>query len=231
MVFISPKNAVVDFLRKYLIDPRARAETEEEQLFDGGSTDFQITPSTGKFSAVIEVKVGGQIQKKWKDYYVDILNFKVIFFTNTPSGTDNVSIKFKRGDENKNWIYPDKARTDLNKESFPRINILIIGGPGGRVGQYKSDVESVTHFQVDIWAKEGYVAEIGDNKYEGDKLTEYIGYQILKAFNENINELHPLLYNYNLLSQPRDMGFDAEIQCFHSIVEFELKGLNSGEVQ
>ena len=227
MVFISPKNVVVDFLRHRLTDPRSRAETSQTEEFDGGSTDFQLTPTAGTMSCITSVTVGGTAQVKYKHYWIDWQNQKVIFYSNTTSGTDNVDITYKRGTSN--WIYPDKAKVSLSKTAFPRLNVLVVGGTGGRLGQYNSDIESAIHFQIDIWTKENQPQTISGVKYEGDKLAEYFAHQVMAAFRSYENDLHPELYNYTPIGIPRDMGFSTELECFHSIVEVELKGINVSE--
>lgn len=226
-MFISPKNVIVDFLRSRLTDPRTRAETSQTELFDGGSTDFSLTPTSGSMSCIEEVKVDSVVQTKYEDYYIDWQNQKVIFYSDTASDTNNVSIKYKRGTTN--WIYPDKAKETLSKTSFPRINVLVVGGTGGRLGQYNSDIESATHFQIDIWTKENQPQTIDSVKYEGDKLAEYLAHQIMASFRNYENDLHPELYNYTPIGIPRDMGFNQEMECFHTIVEIELKGINVSE--
>jgi hypothetical protein len=228
-IFISPKNILTEFLRRRLVDPRSRAEDENTETFDGGSTSFSLTPSSGTMSCITSVTVDDVEQTKWAHYYIDFQNQKVIFYSNTASGTDNVSITYKQGTTN--WIYPDKAKNTLSKTSFPRINVLVVGGTGGRLGQYNSDVESVMNFQIDIWTKENQIFTIDSVKYEGDKHTEYIAHQIMAAFRSYENDLHPELYNYTPIGIPRDLGFDKEMQCFHSIVEVELKGINVSEGQ
>ena len=178
-------------------------------------------------SCITEVKVGATVQTKYEHYWIDWQNQKVIFYSNTTSGTDNVSITYKGGTSN--WIYPDKAKKTLRKTAFPRMNVLVVGGTGGRLGQYNSDVESVIHFQIDIWTKEGSPQTIDGVIYEGDKLAEYLAHQVMKAFRSNEDELHPELYNYTPIGIPRDLGFGTEMECFHTIVEVELKGINVSE--
>lgn len=227
MVFISPKNVLVDFLRNRLTDPRSRAESSTTEEFDGGSTDFSLSPPSGSLSAITSVTVGGTTQTKWRDYYIDFQNQKVIFYSNTASGTNNVDITYKYGTTN--WIYPDKAKQTLSRTAFPRINVLIVSGTGERLGQYNSDVESVMRFQIDVWTKENQVFTISSVKYEGDKLAEYLAHQIMAAFRSYEDDLHPSLYNYTPVGIPRDLGFNQEMECFHTIVEAELKGINVSE--
>lgn len=227
MVYISPKNIIVDFLRHRLTDPRARAEATNTEEFDGGSTDFQLTPTIGTMSCITSVTVNSVEQTKWKHYYVDEQNQKVIFYSNTAAGTNNVDITYKQGTSN--WIYPDKAKESLSRTSFPRINVLTLGGTGERVGQSDSNVQSAIRFQLDVWTKENQIQTIDSIKYAGDKLSEYLAYEITKAFRAYVEELHPALYDYTLLGTPRDMPFNQEMQCFHKIVEIELKGIDVSE--
>lgn len=226
-MYINPKEIITDFLRSKLEDPRSRAEDTNTETFDGGGTEFSLTATTGSVQCITSVSVDGTTQTKWKHYYIDHQNQKVIFFSNTASGTDNVEIFYKQGTTN--WIYPDKPKKTLSATSFPRINIISIGGTGERLGQYNSDMESVENFQLDIWTKEDQIFTIDSVKYSGDRLGTYIAYQITKAFKESMEDLHPALYNYSILSTPRDMGFDSELQCYHKIVEIELRGINIGE--
>jgi hypothetical protein len=227
MVYISPKNVLVDFLRHRLTDPRSRAEDSRTEEFNGGGTEFSLTPSSGSMSCITAVTVDGTAQTKWKDYYIDWQNQKVIFYSNTAAGTNNVDITYKQGTSN--WVYPDKAKVSLSRTAFPRINVLVVGGSGGRLGQYNSDVESVMHFQIDIWSKENQTQTIDGVKYANDKLAEYFAHQIMVAFRANEDDLHPELYNYTPLGIPRDLGYNSEMQCFHVIVEVELKGINVSE--
>lgn len=227
MVFISPKNIIVDFLRHRLTDPRSRAEASRTEEFNGGSTNFSLTPSVGSVSCITSVTVDSIEQTKWKHYYIDFQNQDVIFYSNTASGTNNVDITYKQGTSN--WIYPDKAKKTLARTSFPRMNVLVIGGTGKRLGQFDSNVESVIHFQVDVWSKENQPQTIDSVVYEGDKLTEYFAYEVTRIFRAHVEELHPALYDYTLVGTPRDMPFNQEMQCFHKIIEFELKGIDVSE--
>lgn len=227
MATISPKDIIVDFLRANLIDPRARAETTNTEEFNGGSTEFSLTAPSGKVSAITSVTVDGTAQIKWSDYRIDTQNQKIIFFSNTASGTNNVDITYKYGTSD--WIFPDKPFKKLAPTSFPRINVLVVDGTGERMGQFNSDVQSTILYQIDIWATESYIVTIDSTKYKGDKLAQYIGLKVMKAFRSSVDELHPPLYNY----KPgflRDQAFDNDLQIFHKLFECEFNSINVGEI-
>ena len=228
MVFISPKDIIVDFLRSKLSDPRSRAEASNTETFNGGGTTFQLTPTIGTVSCITALTVTSVAQAKWKDYYYDPQNQKVVFYATTAAGTANVSITYKQGTTN--WIYPDKAKESLSTTSFPRISVLKVSGSGRRLGQYNSNMETDNRFQIDVWVKEDYVTTIGSIKYAEEKMAEYIAYQCQKAFEDNEADLFFQLYNYNLLSGPRDLPFDTKYQCFHNGLDIELFSIDSGEV-
>jgi len=225
-VFISPKDILVDFLRYHLTDPRARAEATSTEAFDGGSTDYALTPPSGTMSCITSVTVNSVAQNKWTDYYIDVQNQEVIFYSATPAGAGIVSITYKYGATN--WIFPDKAKETLSTSSFPRISIMKVSGSGKRIGQYNAPVEKMNRFQIDIWVKEDYTATIGGIVYAEEKLAEYIAYQIQSAFEGNEKELFSQMYNYELLSGPNDLGFEKTYQCFHEQMDVELRSIDEG---
>lgn len=224
---LSPKDVIVDFLRANLVDPRARAEASTTQEFDGGSTDFSLTAPSGSVSAVTAVTVDGTAQVKWKDYRYDKQNQKVIFFSNTAGGTDNVDITYKYGTSN--WIYPDKPLTTLGSTSFPRVNVLVVDGTGDRLGSVRSDVQSTVIYQIDFWAKEDDIFTISSIKYSGDQLAEYIGLKAIEAFRSSAEDVHPPMFNYKP-GYLRDLPFDVELQSHHKVFELEMNSINIGEI-
>jgi len=230
--FLPAKYILVDFLRKNLIDPRARAETSGSDTFTAtaGQTDFTCTPTSGTISCITGVTVEGTAVTKWEDYWIDFRNQKVIFFTGLTVG-DAVVVSYKYGTSN--WIYWDKPRVDLGSTSFPRINIMTISGSGLRLGNSDAPVESTVHYQIDIWTKEGktnQIFTISSRAYTGEELAEYIAAKITEAFEDSESELFPALYNYNITQVPKDLPFDETYQCFHKVVEVELKALDLNRV-
>jgi len=232
MVYLSPKTILVDFLRKNISDPRVRITTNSENFAaTAGQTDFSLTPTTGKsLSYITSITVNAVASVKWQDYYIDFKNEKIVFFTGL-SLADAVIITYGEGATD--WIYPDKPNAKLNAVSFPRMNVMIIGSPGTRLGNYEAPVEAVPRVQIDIWTKEkqdGQIFTIDGNKYTGGDLAEYLAYQITEAFENSESELFPALYGYDPVGMPPDMPFDDELQCHHKIVEFLCRGISIGRI-
>ena len=145
---ISPKDIIVDLLRIHLTDPRARGEALNTENLDGGSSEYTLTPTTGKAQCITSLSIDGTPQKKWRDYIWDHQNQKVIFNGNTAVGTGNVEIIYKQGS---GWIFPDKPIKELGVNSFPRLNVIQNPGTGLRMGANTAPVESAVPFQIDVW--------------------------------------------------------------------------------
>jgi len=232
MGYLSPKNIIVDFLRKNLTDPRVRISSNSESFVaTAGQTSFSITPTAGKSMSYIDsVTVNAAAKSKWQEYYIDFKNEKVVFFTGL-TVLDAVIVTY--GEGSTDWVYPDKPNVKLTALSWPRINVMVIGAPGVRLGNYEAPVEAVPRIQVDIWTKEkqdNQIFTIDGDKYTGGDLAEYLSYQVVKAFEDHEEELFPALYGYDPVGMPPDLPFSEELQCHHKTVEFICRGIKIGRI-
>ena len=235
MVYINPKFVIVDFLRNLLTDPRStRIYTQTSDTFSAtaSQTDFTLTPSSGKtVSHITSVTIDGSLTnaKKWRDYYIDFRNQKVIFFSGLSVG-EVLIVNYK--ESSVNWIFWDKPNTEITELAFPRLDIQTVAGSGARLGEYAAPVESVIQFQVDIWCKEkgaNQIFTISSRKYTGNDLAEYFAYQVMQALEDNEDDLHPVLYDYTPTQIPaRDLPFNEQYQCHHKMAEFIMKGIKLG---
>lgn len=233
---IEVNEAIAEFLRVRLTDPRSR-HTAKQNTFngDGSTTVFTFTPTAGKtLQAISSVTVDGADKKKWEAFDIDLQNSKITFnSSNIPTvGTNNVVINGLEGTTS--WIYIDKPRTDLSVISFPRMHVKIIDGPDKRAGLYTSSLFSTLHVQLTCWAKEGKgssesVFTIGGRKYEGQRLVAYLLNQARLAFKSNENDLYPILHGYQTLAFRPDLAFEETYQSFVGVLEFQLMGTDVGE--
>jgi len=220
-----PKNLIVDFLNKNITDPRGRLSAVTDTFNGtGASQTLTLTPTAGKKVRSINSVTSNAVTKsKWQDYTFDIQNNTV---TGTfDSGTGNVVVTYNEGTTG--WIFPDLAKVTLTSTSYPRINVLLVSSKAERMGNYTADLQSTEHYQADIWVKENYYYNDGTIVHEGDALAMYLARQMIKAFEDNINELYPYLQHFTHLNT-RDAVWETERQCFHVIVEFELSGISIG---
>jgi len=232
MVYLSPKTIIVDFLRKNVTDPRTRiTSTSDSFTATASQTSFSLTPTSGySLSHITSVTVDAVASTKWQDYYIDFKNEKIVFFTGLTVGQ---AVVITYGEGTTNWIYPDKANKKLTALAFPRINVLVVGTPGKRLGNYEAPIEAVPRIQIDIWTKEkqdNQIFTIDGDKYTGEDLAEYLAYKITEAFEDNEEELFPALYGYDPVGMPPDLPFDDELQCHHKIVEFICRGTKLGRI-
>ena len=227
---LDPCDAISDFIRTHLTDPRARAEASHTNNLTAtaGQTVFTVTPSVGTVSCITAVTVNATAKNKWRDYYWDYQNSKITFYT-ALSLNDAVVITFKQGVSN--WVYSDRPELKLSATSFPRISVFCISGSGTRLGQYEAPVSSRSQFQIDVWSREGQVFTISSRNYSNDYLGRYIGGRITKAFEDNEDDLFNVLYGYIPLGVPRAAPFSEEYRAYHTILEVSFSGLDSGRIE
>ncbi len=144
------------------------------------------------------------------------------------------SVEINLYESTTNWIYWDKSDVSLGVDAFPRVDILIVAGTGVRLGNYEAPVESNIRFQFDVWTKEkanNQIFEIGGVNYTGEDLAEYLAYKIMEQFEDHINDLNPVIYDYEATDfPPRDMEFNEEMQCHHKVTGCQLKMINVGRI-
>ncbi len=235
IMYINPKWIICDFLRNLLTDPRStRTYTATSDTFTAtaAQTTFTLTPSSGKtVSHITSVTIDGSSTnaKKWRDYYIDFRAQTVTFFSGLSAGEELI-VNYK--ESSVNWIYWDKPVEKITEISFPRLDVQIVAGSGSRLGEFNAPVESAIQFQVDIWCKEkgaNQIFTISSRKYTGNDLAEYLAYQVMEAFEDNVDDLHPVLYDYTPTQVPaRDLPFNEQYQAHHKEVEFIMKGIKLG---
>ncbi|NOR84697.1 hypothetical protein GQ473_01125 [archaeon] len=228
-MFLNPKGIIVDFLLNRLTDPRARADDSTTDSFTATASQasFTLTPPSGTLTSVTSVTVNAVTKVKWRDYYIDSKNQKIIFFTGL-SLNDAVVVTYVYGTTS--WIYPDKPAVTIGAASFPRIRVGVISSIGKRLGNFEAPVEGSIHFQVDIWCKEKQIFTIGTTKYAGEDLAEYLAYQVIQAFEDYEDDIYPALYGYTPVGLPKDMPFDVTYQSHRKTIEFILSGIKIGRI-
>ena len=222
-----PKNVISDFLRTHLSDVRSsRGEANKTETFSGtGSSQIiTLTPSTGKKArCIVSVTASSVLKSKWIDYVIDMQNGTI---TGTfASGTNNVSVVYKEASNG--WIFPALPEITLSTTKYPCMSLLLVSSQGDQTGNYLSEIAQSEHFQLDIWVKEKYYYDDGTNVWSQDALAMYFARQVVKTFEDNINDLYPKLFNFGLLNI-RDAVWEKDREVYHVIVEFTLDGVSIG---
>lgn len=234
-IYIPSEAIIADFIRENVTDPNSDREylsTFESHTAGSNQSEYSLTSPSGSVSHITSVKVDEVEVNKWKDYYWDYKAQKVIFKTSEiPAESSVVEIYYNYSD--KNWVYADKPAKKLSVDAFPRVSIKKISHTGERLGNYKTPVESSIRFQVDVWTKESQVYPISGlgngRSYSGEALGNVLSLIIRKELEDNVDDLYPLFYDYNL-NNLFLQGFDSEYQAFHYIYEFTLKTDTAGIV-
>ena len=222
---LSPKVVLSDLLREIMTDPRTTRESTNSETFLAGESEYSLTATTGRPQAITSLTVGGVSQTKWKDYFYDWQNYKIIFSGVTAG---EVVVNYKQGT---GWIFPDKPHHKLSSTSFPRINILKSAGVESRFGQYNAPMESTIALQIDFWVKNDLIyTDANGFKWAEDKLAEYLTSKAKKNLSDNVEKLFAYGYSLRIPTSDRDMPFDEEYQAHHKLFIIEFNSLNEEEI-
>jgi hypothetical protein len=222
---ITPEILIADLLREFLSDPRTSRESTRTQTLSAGSSTYTLTPTSGSVQSITSLKIGGVTQKKWKDYFWDWQNQKIIL---PAAATGSVVVIYKQGTA---WIYPDKPNVKLSEDSFPRISVFKNAGVEVRFGQYNAPMESTIACQIDMWIKSGFIfTDANGFKYEGEKLASYISNKAKNALTDNEENLYSYGYSLRIPTSDRSLPYDEEYQAHHKLFIIEFNSLNEGEI-
>lgn len=219
-----------------MTDPRSRDTSTNTETFDGdnSTTEFSLTlPGSGNhLSAITSVSIDGTDQSKWLDYWVDLQNKTITFYTAPASGTDNISVTYKYG---QNWIYPDRPSSDDNNKvmtdetEWPRVSVIVSGGGGDPLGKQDTDAEDSLLVTVEVRTKEKYRPTINGVIYDSQRLAHYFARRAKKYLRSEASDMDPELYDVRPSRQPRNEPFDENYQTSYATYEFTVKGINTGE--
>jgi len=230
-LYIEPKVVLSDFLRRHLVDPRGRAEAVTTETFsgDGLTTIFSLSPPTGGVNAVTVVSVAGNPLVKWKDYYWDYANRRIVFITAPVTGVDNIDIEYKFGGPQ--WIFTDipEVSTIQDFEQYPRISVIPVSGPGKRIGVVNEGVSAQVlydmSFQIDVWVKgPDSVFTIGDYKLSKARLAGYLVREIKRVLNIFAVRMIPF-FDYQILDESQ-VTFEDGWRGYHKYLEVNFKAFD-----
>lgn len=223
---LNPKDIISDLLREVMTDPRTTRESTNSETFSSGETEYELTATTGNPQVITSLTIGGVAQKKWKDYFYDWQNYKIIL---PSAASGEVIVNYKQGT---GWIYPDKPNYKLSATSFPRINVMKSAGVGTRFGNYKAPMEESIALQIDFWIKRDFIyTDPNGFKWSNDKLGDYLISKAKKNLSDNEDKLHCYGYSLRIPTSDRDMPFDEEYQAHHKLFILEFDSINEGEVE
>jgi len=152
------KEELIIWLRNNIEDRSSRL-TNKTDVFtaDGSTVEFNLSENNGK--NVRWVSVGGAIQTRYEDYYVDYkdkttLNSPKVYFLTPPSSGVQVEVNYDYGTDS--WVYPDFPRTSLKTDDYPRMRADLSSlnvsefSFGAGANSYAGTIE------ISVWAKSAY---------------------------------------------------------------------------
>jgi len=160
------------------------------------------------------------------DYQID-LDQKTITFTAAPGvGTSNIVVSFLKGS---NWIYPDEARRDLKKPSFPRIVTSKLSESSTLEGASEDKMFNNITFQIDILSYKEQMCTIGGEQKEGQDVATYLARQVVAGIRSNWRAgMKNALFNPTILNN-FSVPFDVPNNIFRNIIEVQFQAFNTGE--
>jgi len=113
------------------------------------------------------------------------------------------------------WIRDDMPREDMQRNSYPRISVMMVTETAEQIELYGTMMYS-PRLQIDIWVWGGVSGQssmkltIGDEVYEGQKLLDYLARAVKDALDDyksTLEEDTTKMWNYTLLASS-NMGQD-----------------------
>lgn len=219
---------ILTILRNELEDPLGRG-SDANEVFEGDGISSSFRLSNKLLKNVKEVRVNETLKFENEDYEVhfdepsDPDSYPFVDFLSAPAPGDIISITYHY---DQTWIYPQFPRLDA---SFPRISFEIVGLSEKRlaIGElFEAPSTKKRCFDasiyLDIWVKRGDIFEVEGKKYSGMSLVDYLGNQVLSAFQKE-----KLLRSWNIsdwkLSGIRDWGYDEENELFRKTLIFSAE--------
>jgi len=231
MNITEPEDIIVNFLRANLSELTrldedgntiANRQTLRTETFDGddSETEFVMTNNTTCFKTV---SVGGTELIPYQDYQIDINNKKVTFTTAPATGTDNIEIIYYSGTS---WIYPDKPRETLNKNSYPRISVVKLSGAGIFTGLENFNIYENVFFQIDILSHKDLICQIDTEEIASQRQVKYLARKVQNCFQDNWkSELIYKSREFEILNN-YPVPFDENNNIFRETVEIRVNFRN-----
>lgn len=116
------------------------------------------------------------------------------------------------------WIYPGFPRSDLGKNSYPRISLIDIGGETKEVAVGRTTLK-IKRLQLDIWVwgdeKDPMILTISSVTHEGGKLLDKLGKDVedfFDTYRDDFNTTALTLHNIKIFGPHDFLPETTEIQ-------------------
>lgn len=225
-IIVEPADVVAEIIRSEVAEPDRKdlgtrqIPTSETFTASASQTTFVLSQFP---QCINSVSVDGSDQQKYLDFDIDLRNKKVVLKT-ALSGGESVVVSYDYGST---WVYPDKPRVDLNKDSYPRISVWTLSEPMTELGMGESNFRSSISLQIEVIAYKDMITEINDDSYEGQQLCDYLARRIVNALKTWRTKYYPALDSFDLVDSFPGK-WDEDYGVFKRVMEVRFKGFNVG---
>jgi hypothetical protein len=228
-----PDWILAEFLRAEVPEPDRVNYTDRHSnqvdSQDGTGAKTTFTVSSTKLLCINNVTADGTVQRKYVDYDVDLRNNQITFATAPTNDTSNVLIDYDFNTAGTSWIYTDKPRTDLGKNSYPRVSVMLISEEGVPEGLYDDDYWNTLRFQIDVYSKKDLAVSRSNDTNYGQFVVDTLARDVISQMkNQWRTKLVNTLYYPNFINNS-PMPYDKTHGIFRRTIEVQMNGEDVGE--
>ena len=222
MYITEPEEILMNFLRANLTEiTRSTPSISNRQVSDSqtfsGTGSQKIFTLTNSPLSISGVTIGGTTQKPYYHYNIDLDN-KRIKFVNAPAGSAVVIVSYYK---TATWIFPDKPREDLKRESYPRIGITVISNSGTWKAGGSTNMRNTVTLQLDILTFKDLLCTIDTETKEGEDVNRYIASKIISELKDEWDQLDYLFLKFSIINNS-PAPFEPNKNIFRRILEVEV---------
>lgn len=189
MYFEEPESVILNFIRSRISELVRRNKNNDGDLSNRQTAASKsFTPTVGQTEltlvdsplSIVSVSVDSVTKIPYEHYNIDLDNKKVKFRT-AFEGTETALVSYYKGT---NWIFPDKPRKDLARDSYPRISCIQLTENPIFIELGTTETNEYVTFQFDVLSFKDQLCKIGSETIEGPDIAIYLARKIVNAFKD-----------------------------------------------
>lgn len=234
MYIQEPEEIIMNFVRSRVSEltrstpSLSNRQTTDSESFNGdnSTTEFTLTESSAVV-AINTITIGGTEVYPYTDFNIDLDNKTIKFRTAPATGTNNVVVSYEKGST---WVYPDKPRDTLQKNSCPRIGILKVAESGTFREVGSTDTNDSVTIQFDIVSYNGLICTVGSDTIGPNDTVKYLARQLINAIKSGwSNYLIHRVRDFSIV-ESNPMPFEPDKNIFRWVVSVRFLFRESEEV-
>jgi len=227
MYFEEPEDIILNFVRSRITELVRRNKDDDANLANRQTADSQtFNPSalqtdlvlTNTPVSIVNITVDGSPAYAYQEYNIDLDN-KTIKFNTGFVGTEEVIVNYFKGSD---WVFPDKPRDDLKRDSYPRIACIQLTENPDFIELGSTETNEIVSFQFDILAYKDQTCIIDTEKKEGVDVVNYLARKIINAFKDYwVSDVLYVIRDIDFISN-EPIPFDEILNIFRRTVDIQF---------